>query len=195
MADPRATGFPLVARPDARVLILGTLPSTRSLEAGEYYAHPRNAFWPIVERLLGQAVGPEIESESHADAASANLTTTRRTAGLRYATRTALLLQARVALWDVLRAADRPGSLDANIKGAAAIDFAGFFAAHPAVHTVCFNGATARSLWERHVAPKLSAHPVLSLVTLPSTSPANAAMSFEDKLAAWATVREALADY
>jgi hypoxanthine-DNA glycosylase len=194
MADPRATGFAPVARPDARLLVLGTLPSARSLEAGEYYAHPRNAFWPIVERLFGREAGPEIESASRTDAALPQLTTSRRYATQSYAARTALLLQARVALWDVLRAADRPGSLDARIKAPVANDFAGFFAAHPAVHAVFFNGATARSLWERHVAPTLNGEPALRLVTLPSTSPANAAMSFETKLAAWATVREALAD-
>ena len=118
MAGPRATGFPPVARPDAQVLVLGTLPSARSLEAGEYYAHPRNAFWPIVERLFGQEAGPENESESRADATPPVPTTTQRRASLSYAARTALLLQARVALWDVLRAADRPGSLDARIKSA-----------------------------------------------------------------------------
>lgn len=99
-----------------------------------------------------------------------------------------------MALWNVLRAADRPGSLDARIKAPVANDFAGFFAAHPAVHTVFFNGAAARSLWERHVAPKLNADPGLRLVTLPSTSPANAATSFEAKVVAWTAVREAHAD-
>jgi len=190
MAGSWATGFAPVARPDARVLVLGTLPSDRSLEAGEYYAHPRNAFWPIVERLFGREAGLEIESEPRA--ASSPPVLTRRAAGLRYAARTELLLHASVAIWDVLRAADRLGSLDARIKTPVANDFAGFFAAHPAVHAVCFNGATARSLWERHVAPKLTAEPGPRLVTLPSTSPANAAMSFEAKLAAWATVRDSI---
>jgi len=166
------TGFAPIARPDARVLILGTVPSRRSLETGEYYAHPRNAFWPIVERLFA------------------------RETGLDYAARMSLLLQAKVALWDVLRAAERPGSLDARIVTSSAVanDFAGFFAGHRAVRTVFFNGTTARSLWERHMAHTLLARLDLRLVTLPSTSRANAALTKEGKLAAWGAVRDAAAE-
>jgi len=164
------TGFAPIARPDARVLILGTVPSRRSLEAGEYYAHPRNAFWPIIERLFSREAGPD------------------------YAARTSLLQDAKVALWDVLQAAERPGSLDANITEPAANDFGAFFAVHRAVRTVFFNGTTARSLWERHVAHTLPAELDLRHVTLPSTSPANAALTREGKLAAWRAVRDAVAE-
>lgn len=164
------TGFAPIARRDARVLILGTAPSRRSLEAGEYYAHPRNAFWPIIEQLFA------------------------RETGLDYAARTSLLLEAKVALWDVLRAAERPGSLDADITEPVANDFVGFFEGHRAVRTVFFNGTTARSLWERHVAHTLPAGLDLRPVTLPSTSPANAALNLEGKLAAWEAVRDAVAE-
>ena len=171
-------GFAPIARADARVLILGTMPSRRSFEAGQYYAHPRNAFWPIVERLLARDASP-------GDAGP-------RAAGLGYEAQTAMLLEAQVALWDVLRAAERPGSLDADISAPVANDFAAFFARHPAVRTVFFNGTTARSLWERHVVPALPVGLEAGLVTLPSTSPANAALSFEGKLAAWQIVRDAV---
>ncbi len=187
------TGFAPIARADARVLILGTVPSRRSLEAGEYYAHPRNAFWPIMERLFAHEGGP-------GDAVPG-------ASQLEYEARIELLFEARVALWDVLRAAERPGSLDADISAPVANDFAGFFARHPAVRTVFFNGTKARELWARHVAPAqpagLDVRTVaptppgglgLGLVTLPSTSPANAALTFADKLAAWQVVRDTVGD-
>jgi hypoxanthine-DNA glycosylase len=171
-------GFAPIAWADARVLILGTVPSRRSLEAGQYYAHPRNAFWPIVERLFARDASPDNIGPG--------------APRLDYETRVALLREARVALWDVLRAAERPGSLDADISAPVANDFAAFFARHPAVRTVCFNGTKARALWVRHVAPALPARLEPGLVTLPSTSPANAAPSFDDKLAAWQVVRDAV---
>ena len=111
---------------------------------------------------------------------------------LGYAARTGLLLEAGVALWDVLRAAERSGSLDARISAPVANDFVAFLAAHPALRAVFFNGTTARALWRRHVAPTLPVGLDLGLVTLPSTSPAHAALSFEEKLAAWAVVRDEL---
>jgi len=203
------TGFAPIARADARVLILGTVPSRRSLEAGQYYAHPRNAFWPIVEQLFADCAGPGGVSRGSARPGHSRPDTTspssaslagngRAGAGpgsprLDYRARIALLLEARVALWDVLRAAERPGSLDADISAPVASDFAGFFARHPVVRTVFFNGRTARALWERHVAPALTAGLEPGLVTLPSTSPANAALTFADKLAAWQVVRDAVA--
>jgi hypoxanthine-DNA glycosylase len=169
------TGFAPIARADARVLILGTVPSRRSLAAGQYYAHPRNAFWPIIEQLFARHAGPGARRFD-------------------YEARSALLLEAKVALWDVLRAAERPGSLDARISAPVANDFAAFFARHPAVRTVFFNGTTARALWARQVAPALPAALEPGLVTLPSTSPANAALTFVDKLAAWQVVRDAVRD-
>jgi len=166
------SGFAPIARPDARVLILGTVPSRRSLEAGEYYAHPRNAFWPIIERLF--ALGT----------------------GLDYTARTSLLLEAKVALWDVLRGAERPGSLDAAIVAHSAVanDFAAFFARHGAVRTVFFNGTAAHSLFERHVRATLPPALDLRLATLPSTSPANTALTTEDKLEAWRAVRDVVVE-
>ncbi|MDP2268872.1 MAG: DNA-deoxyinosine glycosylase [Deltaproteobacteria bacterium] len=163
--------FDPIAAPDARVLVLGTIPGRRSLEAGEYYAHPQNAFWFIMESLFAPRVGMD------------------------YAARASLLLGAQVALWDVLQAADRIGSLDsAIVSGSERLnDFAGFFIRHPAIHTVFFNGAKAQSLFARHVLGALSPEAGLRLVRLPSTSPANATLSRERKLAAWRVLPEALA--
>ena len=164
--------FDPIAASDARVLVLGTIPGRRSLEAGEYYAHPQNAFWFIMENLFA-----------------------KRTGGRDYGARKSLLLGAQVALWDVLRSADRSGSLDSAIASGSEIpnDFAGFFLRHPAIHTVFFNGAKAEALFRKHVLGTLASEAGLRLVRLPSTSPANAGLSRERKLAVWRALPEALA--
>jgi TDG/mug DNA glycosylase family protein len=162
--------FDPIAAPDARVLVLGTIPGRRSLEAGQYYAHPQNAFWFIIESLFAQRTG------------------------LDYGARTSLLLDVQVALWDVLQAADRIGSLDSAIApgSEAPNDFAGFLIRHPGINTIFFNGAKAQSLFARHVLGALPPEIGLRLVRLPSTSPANAQLSRERKLVAWRALPEAL---
>lgn len=164
--------FDPIAASDARVLVLGTIPGRRSLAAGEYYAHPQNSFWFIMESLFAQPTG------------------------MGYRARKSLLLGARVALWDVLRTADRAGSLDAAIAPGSEIpnDFAAFFIRHPSIHTVFFNGAKAESLFGKHVLGTLASESGLRLLRLPSTSPANARLSREHKLAAWRALPEALAN-
>ena len=144
------TGLPLIAAPDARVLVLGSAPSVLSLQRQEYYGNPRNAFWPLMAELL------------------------RRPAGEDYAARTRMLVEARIALWDVLASAERPGSLDASIVATTAVvnDFEAFFAGHPQVRAVFFNGRTARSFWDRRVEGRQALPAGLALTTLPSTSPA-----------------------
>jgi double-stranded uracil-DNA glycosylase len=156
-------GFSPIAGPDARVLVLGSMPSVRSLAAGQYYAHPQNAFWTIMAQLFAWE------------------------SGLDYATRTALLLRTRIALWDVLQAAERPGSLDSAIVAGSerANDFAAFFAVHPAIHSVFFNGTKAEALFQRHVVQQGALTAALCFHRLPSTSPAHAGRSRAEKLAAW----------
>ncbi len=157
-------GFPPVAREDARVLVLGSMPGAASLAAGRYYAHPRNAFWPIAGALFGFG----------ADAP--------------YDERLAGLTAAGVALWDVLAACERPGSLDAAIDRATARtnDFVAFFAAHPRLSAVACNGGAAHELFRRRVLPHLAAAGFgTKLVALPSTSPAHAGRSLAQKRAAW----------
>ncbi len=153
-------GFPPVADENSRILILGTLPGQASLAAGRYYAHPRNAFWPIVGHVLG----------FDADAP--------------YAERTASLRAAGIAVWDVCAAAVRPGSLDSAIAPDTIKpnDFAAFFERHRQIVRVGFNGATAARLYRRHALPADGR----AFVTLPSTSPAHAAMDISTKRRRWA---------
>lgn len=163
-------GFPPIAGPDARVLVLGTMPSLKSLEAAQYYAHPRNAFWPIMRELFA------------------------RGAGLGYPERVASIVDSKVALWDVLASTVRPGSLDSAIERGSETpnDIAGFLAGHPGVHTVFFNGAKAGELFERHVAAGLPADRPLRYARLPSTSPANASVTYSAKVEAWREVARAI---
>ena len=159
-----SAGFPPVARPDARILILGSLPGDRSIRERQYYAHPQNAFWKIMAALYG------IEGE--------------------YEARTSQLCNQGVALWDVLHSSVRPGSMDADIRADTAKpnDFTEFFASHGDVELIAFNGRKAEQLFNRFVDP-LEIATGIRRVGLPSTSPAYAALPFSGKLAAW---REAL---
>jgi len=157
-------GFAPIAQSDATTLILGSLPSVRSIQLGEYFAHPRNTFW----RIMAEAI--------QVDPANS------------YAQRVASLLAARIAVWDVLEHAVRPGSLDASIKAESAMpnDFETFLREHSALRRVCFNGQKAATIFSRRVLAGLGERGrALSLVTLPSTSPAYAAMTFEEKSERW----------
>lgn len=152
------TGFPPIENPDARLLILGSMPGVESLRKNQYYAHPRNAFWPIMGELFGAAPT------------------------LPYQTRTEILKSSGIAVWDVLASCHRPGSLDADISATRANDFASFFQSHPHIEQLCFNGAMAEKLFLRQVMLKPRG---IYLVRLPSSSPAHAAMSYPDKVAQW----------
>jgi hypoxanthine-DNA glycosylase len=157
-------GFPPIARADARLLILGSLPGAESLRRQQYYAQPRNHFW----RIMGALAGAD--------------------PGLPYAERTQALLDRRIAVSDVCASAFREGSLDASIDPATVRpnDFAGFFAEHTRIRHVYCNGAAAAELYRKRVLPTLGPPwSALVPVRLPSTSPAHAAMNYEEKLARW----------
>ncbi|MDT5219967.1 MAG: hypothetical protein QOF15_2072 [Mycobacterium sp.] len=194
MATPLLRGLPPVIDAQARVLILGSFPSVRSLADGQYYANPRNAFWPIVGDVFG--------FDCAAD----------------YARRLAALQSHGVALWDVLGGCRRVGSADSAIDSKSLVvnDFAALFAEHRNITRVYFNGAKAAEVYERFAAviasaakpgaaghrhqaaviasaakPGTAAKPgaAVSYQRLPSTSPANA-IPRAAKLAAWAVIRE-----
>ena len=166
-------GFPPIARPDAQILILGSMPSRESLARQRYYAHPRNAFWPIMAELLAFS-----DADDTDDA---------------YQQRTENLTRNGIALWDVLQACFRSGSLDSAIDDSSIVtnDFPDFFARQPMIERIFFNGAKAEALYLRHVFPAIGEPcSLLPLQRLPSTSPANAGMSREQKLDAWRIITE-----
>lgn len=153
----RLTAFPPVARADARVLILGSMPSAASLQQGFYYGHPRNAFWPILADVFGARVPQTIPEKI------------------------ALLEAHRIALWDALESCEREGSLDSAIRAPRANDFEGLFARCPGIDRILFNGGAAKTLFTRHAARYLEGR---TWLRLPSTSPAHT-LSYERKLAQW----------
>ena len=161
--------FAPIANRAARVLVLGSMPGAASLLANRYYAHPPNAFWPIMGALFG--AGP----------------------ALTYAKRMLVLKRAGVALWDVMASCVREGSLDSDIDEASIVpnDFLAFFKAHPGVTHVFFNGAKAEACFGRYVRPTLAGRR-LKFTRLPSTSPAHASLSLAQKVSAWRAVAEAL---
>ena len=162
---PRVGSFPPLIEVGCTTLVLGSIPGIASRDATQYYAHPRNAFWPIMATVFGFA----------------------RSAP--YAERCAALLQSHVALWDVLRECERCGSLDSAIVDATSEvnDFACLFANYPGIHTVIFNGAKAADTFKRRVASAVDTD-ARKFVRMPSTSPAHASLTLADKLEKWREV-------
>lgn len=158
-------GFAPLAERNAEILILGSMPGRASLAASQYYAHAQNAFWRIISELL------------QLDPASP------------YEARVQALKSARISLWDVLRSCKREGSLDSMIEAdtQTANDFRTFFRAHPQITHVFFNGAKAEACFRQHVLRGIDDR-ALRYTRLPSTSPANASMSYARKLEAWRTI-------
>jgi len=163
MERRRVASFDPVARADARLLILGSMPGAASLAAREYYAHPQNQFWSIIDAIIARA--------------------SRATP---YEQRLESLCEAHIALWDVLHSCVREGSLDSAIVHLSARpnDIPGLLARHPGIVRICCNGTTAHAALQRYFGAQL-AQLTVQVQRLPSTSPANARVSFAEKLAAW----------
>ncbi len=157
---PHIRSFRPVSDADARVLILGSMPGKESLKQHQYYAHPQNAFWKIMGKLVGAQPS------------------------LPYQERLRLLQSSGIALWDVLASCERESSLDAHIRKEKANDFTSFFALYPHITHVFFNGTKAEQSFNRFVLEKQKLPP-LTFRRLPSTSPAHAGMRYADKLQAW----------
>ena len=155
-------GLPPIARPDARLFILGSLPGDASLAAKRYYAHPRNAFW----LLIGQVIGEDLHS-------------------LDYRDRLDRLGANRIGLWDVVAHAHREGSLDQAIRGAGHNPLADYFATFADLEAVAFNGTTAVGIGRR----LLGAMEGVTLIDLPSSSPANT-RPFAEKAQQWARLAQ-----
>jgi hypoxanthine-DNA glycosylase len=168
MPEPPAAkrSFPPVVDRRARVLVLGTLPGEESLRRREYYAHPRNLFWPIVCALFDAAVPAS------------------------YDERLRFLGDRGIALWDVVASGRRTASADATIRVEQPNAIPELLDAHPAIRAVAFNGSGARRLHDRHFVRR----PDLAYLALPSTSPAYASLGFDAKFAHWRALREVLAE-
>lgn len=148
--------FKPVINADSKILILGSMPGRESLHKGEYYGHPRNAFWRIMFCLLGEEPTED------------------------YAAKKRMLLVHGIALWDVIQSCERKGSLDSAIKNIVPNDFFSLYERYPNIQHVFFNGAKAQDSYRRNIGFDDNK----SFARLPSTSPAHA-VKFDKKLKAW----------
>ncbi len=148
--------FPPLSHSECTILILGSLPGELSLHKQQYYAYPRNAFWKIICACLAEEFTED------------------------YKTRCDILLKNNIALWDVVYSAECEGSLDSNIKNVTVNDFNAFLSKHPKINKIILNGGKANSLFRKHCK---DIH--VPIFSLPSTSPANARMHYEEKLSIW----------
>jgi hypoxanthine-DNA glycosylase len=156
--------FPPVVSPNTRVLILGSLPGERSLAQSQYYAHPQNRFF----HLVGDTIGKNLVA-------------------MDYPGRLNTLLEHHIGLWDVVLEAQRTGSLDSSIRHHASNDLNVLIAALPNLLAIAFNGGTAEKIGMRALGETANRY---RIVRLPSSSPAYAAVSYDEKLSVWQTLRQ-----
>ncbi len=144
----------------SRFLILGTLPGEESLRKQEYYSNPSNRFWTIIASLIGEPVPATYDAKKN------------------------LLIKYRIALWDVLKEAERKGSMDVDLQNTIANDIAGLLKQFPNISVIGLNGGSAKKLFQKYIVPQqLPGH--IKIVALRSTSPANRQFSIEYMLENW----------
>ncbi|WP_425807522.1 DNA-deoxyinosine glycosylase [Desulfitobacterium sp. Sab5] len=195
-------GFKPVIDHHSHILILGSMPSEESLKRQEYYANSRNQFWRIMEILFDQDNRQDnkdelIEKEvlERSDYAQVNehkekynyKSNRRQQLDISYAQKLEFVLRNQLALWDVIAACEREGSLDSNIKSPEPNRFAELFAQYPNIHYLAFNGQKAFDVYQRQVGLNLKEG--LIYKALPSTSPANT-MSLERKIEEWKILKD-----
>jgi hypoxanthine-DNA glycosylase len=153
--------FPPFVPDGARLIILGTLPGEESLRLQQYYAYPRNHFWPLIAALVGEGLPVEFPARKQ------------------------MLQRNRIALWDVIEGAERIGSSDAAIRNPTPNAFGALFAAHPTIEAIAFNGQKAHELFRRYVVkPGIIGDDRFTAIDLPSSSPLYT-IPFEEKLVVW----------
>lgn len=149
--------FSPLTNDDAEVLILGSIPGDRSIEMQQYYGHPQNRFWKVIAAITGSEIP------------------------INYADKKALLATNKIALWDVAQKASRKGSLDSAISNEEPNDIKTLITTHQALKTIAFNGKKAEQLYDRY----FTREPHINYISLPSTSPANAACRLYDLCKIW----------
>ncbi|MBG0782046.1 MAG: DNA-deoxyinosine glycosylase [Bacteroidales bacterium] len=164
IAEGILQSFDPICNENTKLLILGTMPGTESLEKKQYYANSRNFFW----KLLSQVLNLDLSVD--------------------YTTRTQQILEKGIGLWDVCMFCSREGSLDANIEDETPNDLTVFVEKNPQIKAIAFNGKEAAKLFGKH----FGSIPGIKLLGLPSSSPANAAIPWEEKLSKWSKIKEYL---
>lgn len=152
--------FEPIADDHSEILILGSMPGDRSIADSEYYSHPRNRFWPLICELTGNKKN------------------------INYNEKKSILLSNKIALWDVVHKANRPGSLDSNIANEQPNDINAFIRGHKNLRIIVFNGATAQKLYDKYFARLDN----ITYKKMPSTSPANTASTLDKLQDSWSVV-------
>jgi hypoxanthine-DNA glycosylase len=158
-ATPNITkrSFQPISSPDTKILILGTMPGDKSIALGEYYGHPRNRFWQMISNITNNPLPQD------------------------YIQKKALLLRTKIGIWDVVHTAIRKGSLDSAITGEEPNDLDSFISKHEKLRVIAFNGAKAKALFDKY----FTKHDTIKYLSLPSTSPANTGISFQEICNEW----------
>ncbi len=157
----RIASFAPLIDENSTVLILGTMPSVKSLEGQEYYGNRQNAFWPILFGVFEEEATTDYEQKKQ------------------------LLVRHRIALWDVLQSCEREGSLDSKIKGEVPNDIVGLIKAYPTLKTIVFSSQKAGQYFKKYIGSIEG----VTFVTMPSPSGANARMSLQEKLIHWKKIK------
>ena len=161
--------LPPVINDQAEILILGSMPGKTSLKSGQYYAHPQNLFWRLLEDIL------------------------HISRSFDYQERCACLVEHRIGLWDTVKTCTRSSSLDSDILDTSIVvnNVSKLLTTYCHINLICFNGKKAEQIFLRHIAPTLDHYLLdsLKLVCLPSTSPANASILFASKLKKWSIIK------
>ncbi len=151
-----------------KILILGSMPSVKSLEVNEYYGHPRNQFWSILFKIITNDL-----IENHVQ--------------ISHSIKTATAIKNNIAIWDVLSSCEREGSLDSDIKNETPNDIGKLLEENPSIKAIIFNGGKAESTFKKFFKT-LYMSDRLVFIKMPSTSPAYT-MKFEKKLEAWQKIK------
>ena len=161
----KSEGLLPIEKEDSEILVLGTLPGKKSLELGEYYSNPSNKFWDILSEIYKKPIPTS------------------------YKEKIEWLHKQKLALWDILKAAIRNGSLDNNIQHPEANDIIGFISAHPHLRMIVFNGSKSQEYFNNYIGN--TSIPIgIKLLTLPSTSSANTHLTFNEKVKQWSKILE-----
>ena len=156
----RCKSFSASINKEAKVLVLGSMPGVKSLREAQYYAHPQNRFWKLMERICGCE---NLHEQNYED-------------------KLKTLLDNKIALWDVIQSCTRTGSLDSNIHNEVPNDIRSLLKDFPNIKTICLNGNKSYSAFKKHFPDILQTH---SCHKMPSTSPANARYTLNDLYSLW----------
>ena len=151
------TSFDPISNVDTTILILGTMPGDKSLELGEYYGHSRNKFWKIISTITDNDLP------------------------LSYSDKKELLRKSKIGIWDVAHKANRKGSLDSAIENEEPNDLDNFISTHKNLKVIGFNGTKSQALFDKYFDRKSD----LKYIPLPSTSPANTGIDFDNICKLW----------